>query len=787
MKYRPEIDGLRAIAVLSVVIYHCDLFLGERQILPGGYLGVDVFFVISGYLITKIVNDGIEARTFRYSHFYDRRARRLMPAFITVALFSTVAGYLLLSAAAMKEFSGSVLSAIGFSSNFFFWGLDDYVAEPSKLRPMLHTWSLAVEEQFYFILPPLLALFHMIWKNRVRELFLIVSLASFLWAIYLSRTDAKTAFYLIPTRAWELGLGSLIALYAVRWSNDGRSALKTSAHIGLPVLGLCMVIYSVVILSDSTPHPSEYTAIAVAGTGLLLVFSEGANPVGRMLSLGPVRWIGLLSYSFYLWHWPVIVFAKYQTAIQLPSWVWAFVSLLLCTLAYYLIEKPLRYGPRWRSYAFIGAGLVSLIGFHAYSWATDGIPQRRGDTAAIVAELQNTANSERASAIRIPNCHLRDRATKIADNCNRLDVQKPNVMLVGDSLGADLFIALQHSYPQYNFLQFTGAGCSFMNASVKNRAERCDTLWAQALQVVDDHTEEIDLLIVHGRRIDRMNWQEFDQKFGKVPILVVGPRYEITPDPRASLELFPLELVPDVDNTTLKTKFALNRNEQRALAVENSVAEFGYGLIDLNPIVFDKNELSMFSDGGSLNFTDYAHWSVGFGKQVGARLAIQHPDLISLGKRSLKPSSPETGDFHWTPEILNDLIVPNGIRVEQGTDNTLILHGTINDADSSGRTGGVSLRLPDEFERAFSGSLIEVSVDAYAFEIPNSISVAYSTNEVGNSRWQTFNLSRTNQTYSFEYRIRKKIDGKGDYIGLLPNSNGESGPVVVTGIRIRRK
>ncbi|WP_375208358.1 acyltransferase family protein [Hyphomonas jannaschiana] len=629
LKYRREIDGLRAIAVLSVVIYHCDIFLNERQIFPGGYLGVDIFFVISGYLITKIVSDAISEKSFSYANFYDRRARRILPAFITVALTSSIAGFFLLSAGAMKEFSGSVLSAIAFSSNFYFWGLDDYVAEPSKLRPMLHTWSLAVEEQFYFILPPLLALLHFLFPKRVKELFLTVALASFAWAVYLSRVDIKSAFYLIPTRAWELGVGSLIALYGVRWVNDGHSRLKKIIHWTMPVLGLSMVVGSIFLISEETPHPSEYTAISVIGTGILLVFSEGKTPVGQLLSIGPARWLGLVSYSFYLWHWPVIVFAKYQTQLPMPSWAWAIVSLFAAAISYYLIEKPLRFGSKFRSYAFIALGLATLTVFHAYSWTTDGIPQRRGDSAVAVTELRKVAGRERAVAIRIAECHLRAEEVTISEQCHQISTSKPNILVIGDSLGADLFIGLKNSFSDYNFLQFTGAGCAFYRTDLPNMAKRCKSLWAQALEFARANRTEISLIVIHGRRMDRTDWDAFDKMAGHIPVLLVGPPYEIEPNPRGALEELNLEFVPEIDNKMLQDEFRLNKLRERQENVKASAERLGYRYIDINPYIFPNDEIALFSDDGALNFIDYAHWATNFGIEVIHRTKADLGDFLA--------------------------------------------------------------------------------------------------------------------------------------------------------------
>ena len=631
LNYRPEIDGLRAIAVLSVVIYHCDVFLNGDQLARGGFLGVDIFFVISGYLITKIVNDQISEGRFRYTEFYDRRIKRLLPAFISVTLFSSVLGYIFLTADALKEFSGSVLAATGFSSNFYFWMLDDYVAEPSKFKPFLHTWSLGIEEQFYFILPPLLWAFYLAFRKRVRELFLLIVAASFVFSIYWSRVDPRSAFFLIPTRAWELGIGSLIALYSLRLPADPTSNWCRIAKMALPTLGLVLILGSVAFLDDSLPHPSELTAFSVFGTALIIIAAGGSDLTTRLLSTGPFRWIGLVSYSFYLWHWPVIVFSKFQTTIDLPLYVWAFVSLILASISYYTIEKPLRYGSRYVSYPFIGIGLALIIGFHTYSWVSDGIPQRRGESAAVITALTKEVGGPRASAIRIPNCHLRGDATKIADDCNQISQDKPNIIVAGDSLGADLFLSLQSAYPEYNFLQFTGAGCSFYRTDLANSDQkRCHALWQQLKKTVKNSGNNIDLVVLHGRRMFRTDWDALAGVLDDISVLVVLPRAEITPNPRGTLETMDLQFSPELDNILLSKKYSLTHEGQKREEVLANAQRVGFKTLDIDEYIFPNGQISLFRRDGGLYFVDYAHWSIELGQEVGARLRADHPSLLEF-------------------------------------------------------------------------------------------------------------------------------------------------------------
>jgi peptidoglycan/LPS O-acetylase OafA/YrhL len=629
LKYRPEIDGLRAIAVISVVIYHCDIFFNGSQFASGGFLGVDIFFVISGYLITKIVNDEISARNFRYAHFYDRRIKRLLPAFISVTLFSTVLGYLFLTADALKEFSGSVLAATGFSSNFYFWLLDDYVAEPSKFKPFLHTWSLGIEEQFYFILPPLLWGLYSILRKHVREIFLIIVVTSFVFSIYWSRSDPRSAFFLIPSRAWELGVGSLIALYGLRLPIAPATALARAAKSVLPLVGLGLILGSVAFINDSMPHPSELTALSVLGTALIIMCAGQSDIVGKLLSMSVVRWVGLVSYSFYLWHWPVIVFSKFQTFVSLPLYMWALLSLVLASISYYAIEKPLRYGSRSVSYSFIGFGIALIVGFHTYSWISNGIPQRRGDSAKVIIDETNEAARIRASAIRIPQCHLRNEATVVAEECNHISQNKPNVIVAGDSWSADLFISLQAAYPEYNFIQFTGAGCSFYRTDLLIMERKmCHALWQQVDDYIQANRDDIDLFIDHGRRVDRTDWDALAAMVQDIPTLIVLQRAEITPNPQGTLETMDLQYAPELDNLLLQDKYSLAHPYHNLQSIKENADRLGFKTMDINEFVFPNGHIPFFANNGDLNFIDYAHWSVGFGKEVAFKIQEKYPDLV---------------------------------------------------------------------------------------------------------------------------------------------------------------
>ena len=336
MNYRKEIDGLRAIAVVPVIFFHAGI-----ESFNGGFVGVDVFFVISGYLITGIIMKEIERGTFSILNFYERRARRILPALFLVIFITIPFAWTLMSPAELKNYGASVVSVPLFVSNIFFWRSEGYFETANGLSPLLHTWSLAVEEQFYLFYP---ILFILIWKIGRRYLVGILSfilLISFILAQIGSNAKPDAAFYLLPTRGWELLIGAIAALYI-----SNRKALKFSPLFleMLSYSGLFMIFFSVFTFNNSTQYPSVYTLIPTLGTMLIIVFATIDTFVGRFLSNRLLVAIGLISYSAYLWHQPVFVFARYLKINEGLLVQLALVLLVfgISLLSWHYVEKPFR-------------------------------------------------------------------------------------------------------------------------------------------------------------------------------------------------------------------------------------------------------------------------------------------------------------------------------------------------------------------------------------------------------------------------------------------------------------
>ena len=332
--YRSDIDGLRAVAVLGVLVYH----YGATW-LPGGFTGVDVFFVISGFLITSILRREILAGEFSLLGFYDRRLRRIAPALFAVLLVSLVAGWFLLIPGDYADMAKSAAySAGGLGNLYFFWNTG-YFDQAADLQPMLHMWSLGVEEQFYFVWPPLLfLLMTRLSSQRVVVGVLAIGLAvAFAFAVWDVSVHPKAAFYLPHARAWELALGAILAFLP-------RIGSRLLSEI-MVVAGLALIAWSYLVITSKDPFPGLNAAYACVGAALV-IWPKSPTLFASPLSLRPMVWVGLISYSLYLWHWPILVFFRHYANGKMPDPTTALglgvLSIVVAALSWRFIERPFR-------------------------------------------------------------------------------------------------------------------------------------------------------------------------------------------------------------------------------------------------------------------------------------------------------------------------------------------------------------------------------------------------------------------------------------------------------------
>jgi len=369
--YRPEIDGLRAVSVVAVILFHTGLAC------PGGYVGVDIFFVISGFLITGLIVKELEKGSFSLVNFWMRRARRILPAVFVVTLATLALGYWLLMPYHFMQLAKSAIAQSFFASNFFFWRDRNYFNQESEWKPLLHTWSLSVEEQFYILLPFLLYFIHRWNKRWLFASVVVMASTSFLLSCRTVTASPAATFYLLPTRAWELLAGSLLIGFH-------RKSISPIVSECISILGILLIATSIFIYDRNTVFPGLLAIVPVAGTMLILVANESKPTlIGRLLSRPSLVFLGKLSFALYLWHWPLLSVARY--ALDGPLGLQAISIILIATfflswLSYILLEHPIRRSKFLGSSSSLISALliawISITGISFYIYLREGLPSR---------------------------------------------------------------------------------------------------------------------------------------------------------------------------------------------------------------------------------------------------------------------------------------------------------------------------------------------------------------------------------------------------------------------------
>ena len=424
MLYRREIDGLRAIAVLPVILFHADI-----KLFSGGFVGVDVFFVLSGYLITRLIVNEIDIGQFSITGFYERRARRILPALFFVMACSLPFAWILLLPSDFVDFSQSVVANPLFIANFLFWAERGYFGVASELKPLIHTWSLSVEEQFYVLFP---LVFVLAWKKTfVLYVLLTIAILGSLTASYLiTNLHFDTAFFLLPTRAWELLIGTSAALL-LRTKLPSIKANKTISDI-LSFLGLSLIVVAVLFFNNSTPFPGLYALVPATGTWLVIVFAERSHYAKSLLGTPILVFLGLISYSAYLWHQPIFSFYEHSGMPLSGPILYlglGLLSIFLGFLSWKYVEQPFRDRSfLTRSTIFklsIGCSAI-FIALGSIGYFMKGFPTRYGaeDRKLLTQFIDATDYTQR----RFDSLEL----NKFSDN------KKTNLLIIGDSFAKDV-------------------------------------------------------------------------------------------------------------------------------------------------------------------------------------------------------------------------------------------------------------------------------------------------------------------------------------------------------------
>lgn len=415
-RYRPDIDGLRGIAVLATVLYHAAI-----PGVPGGFAGIDVFFVISGYLIGGIVFRDVERRQFSVLDFYARRARRILPALLTVTLATLLAGVAILSPDELRVAARSGVAALFGGSNLVFWRRTDYFQPAAEFDPFLMTWSLGVEEQFYLVLPAILILARLRSRGTVLVTVAALTLGSLALSIIATPIKPQGAFYLLPTRFWELGTGVVLAIATI----DRAPGLPPWAREAMAAAALAGLIATIILIDDSVPFPGYAAILPVLATAAL-IGSEGSWIGRRVLAAAPIAGLGLISYSWYLWHWPMMAFARLIAAGDPRSAVLPLVVVLSLGIAFVswrYVEQPFRRRtlPSGRILLAYSAALAAAAALPLALLQARGWPQRIGPDDAVLAALQPArrermclANGRSDRPVAKPRCDTPGNGARVA-------------------------------------------------------------------------------------------------------------------------------------------------------------------------------------------------------------------------------------------------------------------------------------------------------------------------------------------------------------------------------------
>lgn len=481
--YRSDIDGLRAVAVLLVIGFHA-----FPKYIVGGFIGVDVFFVISGFLISSIIFGGLERGTFSFVNFYVRRIKRIFPALAVVLAASLIAGWLLLFPIDYRDVAKHTAAGAGFFPNFAYLKEAGYFDAASEEKPLLHLWSLGIEEQFYIVWPALIVL---AWRWRYAPLIItsIILVVSLLWNVILTRTNTDAAFYLPITRFWELMLGCVLALTisvdgrkpnlrSYLWPNISslvrrhRSAINEVAAW----LGITLIVIGVALIKRERPFPGWWALLPTLGTVLIIVAGQ-ASSLNRLLSYRWLVYVGLISYPLYLWHWPILAYARIVRTSE-PTVLMKVAAIIaafaLAYLTYKFVEKPIRFGARTVIKPIVASGALAATGTLAlFILYHEGLPWRFPNT---LQNLSKDSGRNTLVAYRYGSCLLDTTAT-FPNECDG-DVANgpPSVVLWGDSYAAHLFPGLNELRQKgriFRLAQYTSFTCPPILTFVDEKRPQC--------------------------------------------------------------------------------------------------------------------------------------------------------------------------------------------------------------------------------------------------------------------------------------------------------------------------
>ncbi|RCU45162.1 acyltransferase [Corallincola holothuriorum] len=648
--YRPEIDGLRAVAVLPVILFHAGF-----DIFSGGFIGVDVFFVISGYLITSILLKEHQQGTYSILKFYERRARRILPALFFVILVSIPLAWHLMLPDEIKLFGQSVFSVATFSSNLYFWLTTNYFSNSAEELPMLHTWSLAVEEQFYIIFPVFLAVAWRLFKDKILIVIFIMIILSILSSEYLWRYHPTANFYLLPTRAWELLLGAALAFPNIK--SHCRDSMMSSI---LALFGLLAILLSVFVYDKNTPFPSLYSVLPVVGTCLVICFSSKNSITTRVLSSRFFVSIGLISYSLYLWHQPIFAFLRISDLNEesfLLKVASIGLSLLLAYLSWRYVEAPFRDKKKVKRKAIFSWSLSGIFACIAI-----GLMFHFNPNVSVQGTLYSKFSSNKGALE--PNYGLPYPGCNAFDNKFSICRTKPDaqVFLWGDSFAAHL--TQFFSEGEKGLVQATMSSCfpntnytPFESSGVYNRAwaESCNKFSNDAYKYVLE-TDSIEYVVISstfswpfnqrltydGETVRQVSISEYIDAISKdvrrlraagKKVVIVSPMPSSTSKTLRCAKKVLVSSSEDTAHGDLTTSHCNFTHPQNRVDVflEKVIKGSEAGVFDFREVLCDGDDICSMFVNGDIVYRDWGHLSP-YGAKVVQDTYDVGPNILAVAK-----------------------------------------------------------------------------------------------------------------------------------------------------------
>lgn len=577
LKYRPEVDGLRAISVLLVIFYHAQLSFNGIQIVHGGFIGVDIFFVISGYLITSLLlKELLKDNNFSILEFYQRRIRRIIPLLIIVTIVSLPLGWFSLTGSNFKSFLYSLIYSLGFGSNFFFFFDNlEYRSVDSLLKPFLHSWSLSVEEQFYIFFPIFLLTVYKYLRKYLLFFFILLFISSFLFANFESGKNQILSFYFIHTRLWEIIAGSILAFFEIKFQKKKRN--KHPYNYIFSWIGIILILLSGFLFTHNTFHPSYITLIPILGTCLIIWHISENEAIYKILTSKILVSLGLISYSLYLWHYPLFAFARNTNSFQYGSdkIKWIFITFILSIISYFLIEKVAR-NVKFKFKYLVSIILFLLIPTLIFIFSgikTNGFYDLRFKNIYANNILdKKILNQERGK--------FRNISKK-----NFLDNSKTNILILGDSHSLDtfnMFYLNREIFSQYEFRRlkyFIHDDPEFLKI---NKIINSKLFKQSNILLISDFSNNLEHMVHFDKLI------KYLKKFNKKIILMsMGNTYSET--------LSSINLPTYQNNLTLFDKYLIDKYfSKQEIFIDNDLTE--EDLKNINLIYFkEKNEMDLIN------------------------------------------------------------------------------------------------------------------------------------------------------------------------------------------------